>query len=179
MTIYAIVAQTLAGKTTLVRDLVTAIGIKQIVTYTNRPMREEEVDGKDYHFVSKEEIEKDKYFGHRYFYTAYSEEPYIYAMKEEDMFPFNDQIIITDPQGLRAIKDKFKDNVVSVYIKASEDLIRKRAKKRGDSLDEVNRRLSVDRDLFVSAEYFADIVLDADNQDMLQYMYNELKGGTS
>lgn len=179
MKIYAVLGQMLSGKTTLVRDLVTATGIKQIITYTNRPMREGEVDGKDYHFVSTEEIEKNRYFGHRYFYTAYSEEPYIYAMKEEDMFPFNDQIIITDPQGLRAIKDKFKGNIVSVYINASHELIRERARKRGDSIDEVNRRLSVDRDLFISAPYFADIVLDADNQDMLQYMYNELKGGTS
>ena len=97
-------------------------------------------------------------------------------MKKEDLIPIQEKIVITDPQGLRAIKDEFGSLVTSVYINASEDLIRQRAKERGDSIDEVNRWLSVDRDLFVSAPYFADIVLDADSQDMLQYMCNEIKG---
>lgn len=177
MKIYAIVGQTLSGKTTLVKDLVTATGIKQVTTYTNRPMRDEEVDGKDYHFVSVEELDEPQYFGHRYFYTKYREEPFIYAMKVNDfILSQEDKIVITDPKGLRELKNKFTNMVVSVYVNASEDLIRKRAKKRGDSIDEVNRRLSVDRDLFVSAPYFADIVLDADSQDMLQYMCNEIKG---
>lgn len=177
MKIYAILGQTLSGKTTLVRDLVTATGIKQVTTYTNRPMRDGEIDGKDYYFVSTEELEKPQYFGHRYFYTKYREEPFIYAMKVNDfILSQEDKIVITDPKGLRELKNKFTNMVVSVYVDASHDLIRERARKRGDSIDEVNRRLSVDRDLFVSAPYFADIVLDADNDDMLQYMYNELKG---
>ncbi|WNM53765.1 guanylate kinase [Staphylococcus phage PG-2021_5] len=177
MKIYAIVGQTLSGKTTLVKDLVTSTGIKQVTTYTNRPMRDGEINGKDYHFVSTEELEKPQYFGHRYFYTKYREEPFIYAMKVNDfILSQEDKIVITDPKGLRELKNKFTNMVVSVYVNASEDLIRKRAKKRGDSIDEVNRRLSVDRDLFVSAPYFADIVLDADSQDMLKYMCNEIKG---
>lgn len=177
MKIYTIVGQTLSGKTTLVKDLVTSTGIKQVTTYTNRPMRNREINGKDYHFVSTEELEKPQYFGHRYFYTKYREEPFIYAMKVNDfILSQEDKIVITDPKGLRELKNKFTNMVVSVYLNASEDLIRKRAKERGDSIDEVNRRLSVDRDLFVSAPYFADIVLDADNQDMLQYMYNKIKG---
>lgn len=176
MKIYAIIGQMLSGKTTLAKDLVTSTGIEQVTTYTNRPMRDGETNGKDYHFVSTEELEKPQYFGHRYFYTKYREEPFIYAMKKEDLIPIQEKIVITDPQGLRAIKDEFGSLVTSVYINASEDLIRQRAKERGDSIDEVNRRLSVDRDLFVSASYFADIVLDADSQDMLQYMCNEIKG---
>ncbi len=174
--IYVLIGQSLSGKTTLARDLVTATGIKQVITYTNRPMRDGEIDGRDYHFISTEEIEKDMYFGKRYFYTAYRDEPFIYGMKEEDMIPLEDLLIISDPQGVREIKDKFGGLVKTVFINASEDLIRQRAKQRGDSLDEVNRRLSVDRDLFISAPYYCDIVLDAQQDDMLQYMYNELKG---
>lgn len=177
MKIYAINGQTLSGKTTLVRDLVTSTGIEQVTTYTNRPMRDGEVNGKDYYFVSTKELEKPQYFGHRYFYTEYREEPFIYAMKVNDfILSQEDKIVITDPKGLRELKNKFTNMVISVYVDASHELIRERARKRGDSIDEVNRRLSVDRDLFVSAPYFADIVLDADKDDMLQYMYNELKG---
>ena len=54
--LYAIVGQTLGGKSTLVRDLVTATGIKQIITYTTRPIREGERDGVDYHYISSDEM---------------------------------------------------------------------------------------------------------------------------
>ena len=76
MTIYAIVGNTLSGKSTLVRDLVTSTGIKQVVTYTTRPMREGERDGIDYHFISSEEMDNGNYFGRRDFYTVYRKEPY-------------------------------------------------------------------------------------------------------
>lgn len=43
--------------------MVTSTGIEQVTTYTNRPMRDGEINGKDYHFVSTEELEKPQYFG--------------------------------------------------------------------------------------------------------------------
>ena len=47
---------------------------------------------------------------------------------------------------------------------------------RGDQVDEVIRRLDIDRDYFISAKYFADIVLDPERDDMLNYMYDKIKG---
>lgn len=175
--IYVIVGQTLSGKSTLVRDLVTSTGIKQVITYTTRPMRENERDGIDYHFINSEEMDKDKYFGRRDFYTVYREEPYSYAMNKDDVFPFEDKIIILDPQGVRALKDEVGyRNVTVVYVHAPIDLLIKRGKERGDSVEEVQRRLHVDRDDFISAKHFSDIVLDASKDDMLSYMYEVIKG---
>ena len=178
--IYVIIGQTLSGKSTLVRDLVTATGIKQVITYTTRPIREGERDGLDYHFITSEEMDKDDFFGRRDFYTVYREEPYSYAMNRDDVFPFEDKIIILDPAGVRAIKDEIgHQNVTTVFINAPIDLLVERGKLRGDSAEEVQRRLYVDRDAFISAKYFADIVLDPTKQDMLSYMYDELKGRKS
>lgn len=175
--LYIITGPTLSGKTTLVDNLVTSTGIKKIVTYTNRDIRKNERNHIDYHFVTTKELDNDDLICKRVFYTKNRVEPYIYALDKNDLLSKNDLILIIDPLGIREIKDYLgKDSVTTVYIDASESLIRERARKRGDSIDEVNRRLSVDRDLFVSAPYFADIVLDADKDDMLQYMYNELKG---
>ena len=177
MTIYAVVGNTLSGKSTLVRDLVTSTGIKQVVTYTTRPMRKGERDGVDYHFISSEEMDNGNYFGRRDFYTVYREEPYSYAMSKDDMLPFGDAIIILDPQGVRAVKDEIgHQQVTVVYIDAPIDLLIERGKHRGDSEEEVQRRLHADKDLFISAKYFADIVLDPSKDDMLSYMYDELKG---
>ena len=175
--IYAVVGNTLSGKSTLVRDLVTATGIKQVTTYTTRPIREGERDGLDYHFITSEEMNKDDFFGRRDFYTVYREEPYSYAMNRDDVFPFEDKILILDSAGVRALKDEIGyENVVTVFIDAPIDLLIKRGKLRGDSEEEVQRRLHVDRDSLISAKYFADIVLDPTKDDMLSYMYEVIKG---
>ena len=175
--IYAIVGNTLSGKSTLVRDLVTATGIKQVITYTTRPMRDGERDGLDYHFITSEEMDSDKYFGRRDFYTVYRKEPYSYAMSKDDVFPFEDKILILDSAGVRALKNEIGyENVVTVFIDAPIDLLVERGKLRGDSEEEVQRRLHADRDSLVSAKYFADIVLDPTKDDMLSYMYEVIKG---
>lgn len=175
--LYVILGNTLSGKTTLARDLRTVTGVKQIITYTNRPMRDGEVDGVDYHFVSTEEIEKEDYFGKRYFYTNYRDKPFIYAMKKEDFVLFDDTIIISDPRGLREIKNLIGyQQVVSVFVDIPEKRILERAKKRGDSIDEVQRRLSVDHDDFASARYWADISINPDNEDILNLLFMKLKG---
>ena len=175
--IYAIVGNTLSGKSTLVRDLVTSTGIKQVTTYTTRPMREGERDGIDYHFISNEEMDNGNYFGRRDFYTVYREEPYSYAMSKDDVFPFEDKLIILDPAGLQALKEEVGyRNVTSVFIDAPIDFLIERGKSRGDSAEEVQRRLHADRDAFISAKYFADIVLDPTKDDMLSYMYEVIKG---
>ena len=175
--IYAIVGQTLSGKSTLVRDLVTATGIKQVITSTTRPIREGERDGIDYHFISSEEMDNGNYFGRRDFYTVYREEPYSYAMNKDDVFPFEDKLIILDPAGLQALKEEVGyRNVTSIFVDAPIDLLIERGKLRGDSAEEVQRRLHADRDAFISAKYFADIVLDPTKDDMLSYMYEVIKG---
>ena len=177
MTIYAIVGNTLSGKSTLVRDLVTSTGIKQVVTYTTRPMRKGERDGIDYHFITSEEMDKPEFFGRRDFYTVYREEPYSYAMSKDDVFPFEDKILILDSAGVRALKNEIGyENVVTVFIDAPIDLLVERGKLRGDSEEEVQRRLHADRDAFISAKYFADIVLDPTKDDMLSYMYEVIRG---
>lgn len=175
--IYVLVGQTNSGKSTLARDLVTATGIKQIITYTTRPMRQRERDGIDYHFVTNEEMDAGGFFGRRDFYTVYRDEPYSYAMKEDDFVLLGDAIIILDPKGVRELKDHIGyDNTTIVYINANDELIKERGSNRGDQVDEIIRRLDVDRDYFISAKYFADIVLDPEKDDMLNYMYDRIRG---
>lgn len=176
--LFILTGQTLSGKTTLAKQLQKELGLKIITTYTTRPKRENEVNGLDYYFVDRQEIESDKYVGHRYFYTKYRQEPFIYAIFQDDLFPFNDSLIISDPKGVRAIKDIVgSTQTTTIYIDANKDLLIERGKERGDSIEEVYRRLKVDRDDFISAKYYADIVLDPSKHDMLQYMKELLTGG--
>jgi guanylate kinase len=49
--VFTITGPTCGGKTTLEKRLVEA-GFAKIISHTTRPMREGEVDGKDYHFIN-------------------------------------------------------------------------------------------------------------------------------
>ena len=46
-----------SGKDTIVKRLINK-GFKKVVTYTTRPKKRGEVDGVDYHYISKEDFEK-------------------------------------------------------------------------------------------------------------------------
>lgn len=173
--IYIFIGQTLSGKTTLAKTLSEKLNIEQLVTYTDRPIREGEVNGIDYHFVSVGDLNKDDYFGHRFFYTAYRDEPFVYAMKIEDLKDNKDKIIVTDPLGVKAIKSIVGRNCVTIFMNTSEETIHKRAKSRGDSYEEVSRRLRVDKPLFQNAEIYSDIVIE-ENDNQLYELIEKLKG---
>ena len=46
-----------SGKTTVQRELEKR-GVKKVVTYTTRPLREGEADGVEYHFITEERLRK-------------------------------------------------------------------------------------------------------------------------
>ena len=56
--LYIVSAPSGAGKTSLINALLQSVsGIEVSVSHTTRPMRDGEIDGKHYHFVSAEEFE--------------------------------------------------------------------------------------------------------------------------
>ena len=70
--IIVLVGQTASGKTTLARYL-EQCGFERIVTYTTRPPRKGEQDGKDYHFIPEDDfLEKvdEGFFAERTEYHA-------------------------------------------------------------------------------------------------------------
>ena len=174
--LYIVTGATNSGKTTLVDNIVTATGIKKIVTYTNRDIRDGERDNIDYNFIDTKQFDNEDFVCKRVFYTKNRKEPYIYAVNKDDLLPFEDSILIIDPLGVREIKDYLgKDFVTTIYLDVSEETIIERAQRRGDSKEEIQRRLTADRPLFESAKYYSDICLQEDD-DMLSYMYEELRG---
>lgn len=174
--LYIITGATNSGKTTLVDNLVTVTGIKKIITYTNRDIREGERNNIDYNFINTEEFDNERFVCKRIFHTKNRKEPYIYAVDRDDLLTFQDSILVIDPLGVREIKDYLgKDFVTTVYLDISEETVIKRAQRRGDSKEEIERRLLADKPLFESAKYYSDICLQ-EQDDMLSYMYDELKG---
>ena len=108
-----------AGKTTLSRMLLKADGhIDLSVSVTTRPQRPGEVDGRDYHFIdmvrfesmvkSGKLLEWAEVFGHRYGTPRIPVEKALRAGR--------DVLFDIDWQGTQQLREKVRDDLVSVFI---------------------------------------------------------------
>ena len=108
-----------AGKTTLSRLLLNADGgVELSVSVTTRPKRRGEIDGRDYHFIDRarfeamvvkgELLEWAEVFGHRY---GTPRQPVIKALRAG-----RDVLFDIDWQGTQQLREKARDDLVSVFI---------------------------------------------------------------
>lgn len=108
-----------AGKTTIAKTLLkTDPHVTPSISYTTRPKRPGEVDGKDYYFVGLEKfnsmiknsefLEYAEVFGH--FYGTPK------SIVESNLRSGIDVIFDIDWQGTRALTEKAREDVVSVFI---------------------------------------------------------------
>jgi len=137
-----------AGKTTLCKMILKKVNnILLSISYTSRSKRLNEVDGKDYYFVSKEKfskLQKSNYFIESCNnFNNYYGSP-IKNIKKANFLNKNILFDI-DWKGARKIRKKFKKNdIIDIFIlPPSVRELKKRLIKRGrDTNKEINLRLS-------------------------------------
>ena len=131
-----------AGKTTLCKRIIAENdAISLSISTTTRQKRSNEIEGKDYHFVSDSEFDQLKndnqflenaiVFGNKYGTSKKSVEDIIYSQKSV--------LFDIDWQGARQIKENFSPNkVLSIFILPPSLLeLEKRLKSRAQDSDEV------------------------------------------
>ena len=135
-----------AGKTTIAQHLLKADkNVRMSVSVTTRPQRENELPGKDYHFVDTktfqqmqkngELLEYATVFGH--FYGTPREKV------EELLAGGNDIVFDIDWQGAQQITEKARDDVVKIFIlpPSTKELERRLKNRAQDSEDVVATRM--------------------------------------
>lgn len=127
-----------SGKTALVRRL-SKDGIPVIVTHTTRPVRANEYDGIDYHFVSEEEferiekVEQASYAGHHYGISKH---------EIDDKMSRHDCIaVITSIEGGLAVKKHYPQSANLIYVDVDKETAISRILFRGDKQEMVERRI--------------------------------------
>lgn len=154
-----LVGKTCSGKDALKKILVKKYNYKPVVTVTSRPPRVGEIDGKDYFFVTKDQFLKLIDMGIFAEYTSYNVangDTWYYGSMQKD-YDAN-SVIILNPSGLRQIKKKGIQHK-SFYIYSDEEVIRERAKHRGDNTKELSRRIESDKKDFEKLEEETDFFL--------------------
>ena len=135
-----------AGKTTIAKNLVSKkLNIELSVSLTTRKPRPQEVNGVDYHFVSrdffKKKIKQNSFLEHaKVFDNFYG------TIKKDitDKLKKGINILLDiDWQGARQVRKKMPEDLVSVFIlPPSLKELKKRLKKRENNISFVNKRMS-------------------------------------
>ena len=137
-----------AGKTTICKYLLKKMkNLELSISYTTRPIRINEVDGKDYNFVDIKKFRKLNQ-SNMFIETAKNFNNY-YASplaNIEKAFKKNKNILFDiDWKGAKKLRKKFnKDQIIDFFIlPPNKKELKKRLEKRGrENIKEINMRLS-------------------------------------
>ncbi len=138
-----------SGKGTIIKEVMKKIpDLIYSVSYTTRPKREGEIEGKDYFFVSKDEFEK--LVDEDFFIEWAKVYDYYYGTGKEfvlnNLNDNKDVILEIEIQGAKKIREIYdKKNVIFIFIappdfKELERRIMNR--KRGETEEEIKKRMN-------------------------------------
>ena len=138
-TLYIVSAPSGAGKTSLVKALVDAQPQVRVSVSTTRAMRPGEVDGVNYHFVSREEflarLERNEFLEHaEVFGNLYGTSQ---RWLEQTLAEGYDLILEIDWQGAQQVR-RLMPQAKSIFIlPPTQEALRQRLNNRGQDSDEI------------------------------------------
>ena len=163
------------GKTTLCHKLIAAVeDVSFSVSYTTRPLRGEEQDGVDYHFVSETDfdqlVEQNAFLewahvhGHRYG---------THRQKTEDLLVAGKDVLFDiDIQGGEQIANALADAALLFILPPNKKVLEERLRGRSsDSEEQIVRRMEAAHDEVKAASFYHYWLINED----LHAALNEMK----
>ena len=171
-----------SGKTTIVRHLLSKedLNLEFSISAASRAPRGEEVNGKDYYFMSTEEFKKhiknedflewEEVYRDNFYGTLKSEVERIWAKGKNVIFDI-------DVAGGLRIKHKFPEETLAVFVKPpSVDELKRRLKERStESDDKINMRIAKASVELATAPQFDVIIKNYDLDIALEEAYQLVK----
>lgn len=152
--VFVISAPSGSGKTTLVNELRKVVpDLEFSVSYTTRPPRGSEHNGRDYYFISREEFErmlaKDEFLEHAEVFGHY----YGTAKRflREARARGHDLLLDIDVQGARQIKEKLPEAVSIFILPPKKEELERRLRRRSEA-EQVNSEEVIRRRLVTAAK---------------------------
>ena len=172
--IFIITAPSGTGKTTLLKPLMAADPRLQFsISYTTRPRRPSEVDGKDYFFVSPEEFRRLRDQGalaewvEQFGYGYGTSRDWVLDMVRGG----GDLIFDLDSRGARALKGEFPQGTLIFILPPSlEELDRRLQGRGGLDPEELARRLTNGRAELKEAHWYDYLVINDDRATALSQL---------
>ena len=139
--IYIITGPSGVGKNTIINELSNHLDFYFSVSHTTRPRRENEVNGKDYYFITEEEFENLIKSDQMIEYEQYGD--FYYGTSKEELSN-NSSIIILDLEVNGATKLlEENNNFNGIFIDIDDYELIKRLKNRGHDESFIKKRMKL------------------------------------
>ena len=178
-----------SGKDTVMNRLIKEFDVKPVISYTTRPIRDCEQEGREYHFITEEEFERmkdnDEFVETRVYNTVSGNWYYGLPKNGIDLEDDNNYITILDFDGLLELEKWLRDigqidKLTSVYIDVTEQnrLIRSLNREQNMTkrqVEEVIRRYHDDNSNVVPAKSYCHYSFNNNTyeefDDLIEYIY--------
>ncbi|MGL5330259.1 MAG: hypothetical protein ACRDD7_13390 [Peptostreptococcaceae bacterium] len=167
-----------SGKDTILNRVLLENKVKPIISTTSRPIRNGEIQGREYNFVTHKEamelLNNGLFIEHRLYYVA-NGNIWVYGITKDSIDINSDDvyIVIVDFKGLKELENKLgKENIISFYINTScQERLKRSLLREGNMNDiqvqEVCRRLLDDEINVKPASKHCTLVLENENMEDL------------
>lgn len=158
-----------SGKTTIVQHLLQeeSLNLDFSISATSRDKRGQEVDGKDYHFISLQEfknhidhddfVEWEEVYSNNFYGTLKSEVERIWAEGKHAIFDI-------DVVGGLRVKRKFPEQTLAVFVKTPsiEEMEKRLRARKTDTEEKIQERVAkAEREIKFAPDF--DVILVNDN----------------
>ena len=157
-----------SGKGTVNAHLLGTGDYVYSVSATTRAPRPGEVDGVNYHFITKEEFERRMENGDMLEYTEYCGNYYGTPRKEaEEVLKSGKNLILEiEVEGAQNVKKKFPEAVLIMLLPPSFAIQEQRLRSRGTETEEkIRQRLERTREEIERADFYDYVVYNYDGKD--------------
>lgn len=179
-----IMGKTCSGKNAVVSELKKR-GWSQIITYTSRPKRRGEKNGREYWYISEEDFSnkiESGYFAEWKSYDVNGKTWYYGSPVDEILNASLDDknnVIILTPQGVVDVLAILKRHISNyqiniIYLYSNHNTILQRLKFRKDKNDSIERRMKADDKDFANATTLANKIVYNNTSDSISSVVNKI-----
>ena len=166
--IIALIGEAGSGKDSIMQNILKKrpLAFNEIISCTTRPMREGEVEGVNYFYLTPEEFTSKVLNGEMLEATNFNN--WFYGTSYDSLRPDRPNIGVFNPDGIRAMS-KMSDLDVTVYKIVCSDktrLLRQLNREQYPNVDEIIRRYKTDKKDFFDLEFYYTEVKNEDKEDL-------------